>query len=570
MNQIIECVPNFSEGRDRETVFAITGAMERAGATVLDVDMGAAAHRTVVTMAGSPGAVEAAAFEAIRVAAERIDMRSHHGEHPRIGATDVCPFVPVRSVTMADCVAMARRVGERVGRELGIPVYLYGEAAATPVRRHLPNIRQGEYEGLAERLRDPAWVPDYGPAEFVPRSGATVVGAREFLIAYNVNLNTRDRATASRIAVRLRETGGVARDPDGEPLRDPSGRNLLTPGTLRDVRAVGWVIEEYGIAQVSINVLNFRRTPLHVIFEEARRIASALGVSVTGSEVVGLVPLDALTASGRYYLERQGLSPAAPERELLHIAVRSLGLSDVKPFVPAQKVIEYRLAEGRKTLTDRTVREFADDVSLDSPVPGGGSVAALAGALAGALAAMVANLTIRKPGRPLAGRNDVAEDIRGTDRTRLTTLALEAQSLKDRLLALVSEDSAAFESVMAARRLAPGSSERDEALRQATRRAAEVPAEVVGLCARTAELAGEVAATGNPNCLSDAGVAAAMALAGAEGAALNVLINLPEVRASDEGLARSLRTHTLSRLEATRRVARSTIEEAHRRMAEGL
>lgn len=556
MTRIVECVPNFSEGRDREVISAITGAMERAGATVLDVDMGAAAHRTVVTMAGAPEAVEAAAFEAIRVAAERIDMRTHHGEHPRIGATDVCPFVPVRGVTMADCVAMARRVGERVGRELGIPVYLYGEAATTPTRRNLPVIRQGEYEGLAERLRDPTWAPDFGPAEFVPRTGATVVGAREFLIAYNINLNTRDRTTASRIAVRLREAGGIARDPDGEPLRGPSGENLHTPGTFRDVRAVGWVIEEYGIAQVSINVLNFRRTPLHALYEEARRIASALGVSVTGSEVVGLVPLDALTLSGRYYLERQGLSPAAPEREVVHIAVRSLGLSDLKPFVPEQKVIEYRLAEGRRALTDRTVREFADDVSLDSPVPGGGSVAALAGALAGALAAMAANLSVRQAGRPLAGR-------RGGP-GRLKAVALEAQTLKEGLLALVSEDSAAFAAVMAARRLPQGSEERRRALDEAERKAAEVPAEVVRLCARTAELAGEVAALGNPNCLSDAGVAAAMALAGAEGAALNVLINLPGL--SDRGLAETLRVQTLDRLEGVRREVGSVLEATQRRL----
>ncbi len=564
MNRVVECVPNFSEGRDRETISAITAVMERAGATVLDVDMGAAANRTVVTMAGPPEAVEEAAFQAIRVAAERIDMRSHHGEHPRIGATDVCPFVPVRGVTMADCVEIARRVGERVGRELGIPVYLYGEAATTPARRNLPDIRQGEYEGLPRRLADPAWAPDFGPAQFVPRSGATVIGAREFLIAYNINLNTRDRTTASRIAVRLREAGGVARDPEGEPLRDPQGRNFVTPGLLKDVRAVGWVIEEYGVAQVSINVLNFRRTPLHVIYEEARRLASALGVSVTGSEVVGLVPLDALTAAGRYYLERQGLSPAAPERELVHIAVRSLGLSDVKPFVPKEKVVEYRLAAGRKTLTDRTVREFADDVSLDTPVPGGGSVAALAGALAGALVSMVANLTVRAPGRPAASRHpDAGEDA---DRGRLKTLALEAQALKDRLLALVSEDSAAFEAVLAARRLAPGSHERDEALRRATCRAAEVPAEAARLCARAATVASQVATLGNPRCLSDAGVAAAMALAGAEGATLNVLINLPDLQESDGTLARSLRAEVLSRLEETRECARAALEDIGARL----
>ncbi len=555
MRRIVECVPNFSEGRDRETIAAITRAMERAGAVVLDVDMGAAANRTVVTMAGSPEAVEAAAFEAIREATERIDMRTHRGEHPRIGATDVCPFVPVSGVTMADCVAMARRLGERVGRELKIPVYLYGEAASTPARRALPDIRQGEYEGLPARLRDPAWAPDFGPAEFVPRSGATVIGAREFLIAYNVNLNTRDRVLASRIAVRLREAGGIARDPCGEPLRDPTGANVQIPGLLRDVRAVGWVIEEYGIAQVSMNVLNFRRTPLHVIFEEARRLASEYGVLATGSEIVGLVPLEALVSAGRYYLERQGLSPAAPERELVHIAVRSLGLSDVRPFVPEDKVVEYRLARGERTLADRTLADFADQVSRDTPVPGGGSVAALGGALAAALSAMVASLTVRAPGTPVATRRVPASG--------LTDLGIEAQALKARLLALVSEDSAAFDAVMAARRLPKGSEGREDALRQATLRAAEVPAEVVRLCARAAQIAKTVAASGNPRCLSDAGVAAAMALAGAEGAALNVLINLPDVPVDT---ARALESETLAALA----LARQAAEEAMAHVREAL
>lgn len=558
MKRIIECVPNFSEGRDRETISAITTAMERAGAKVLDVDMGAATNRTVVTMAGSPEAVEEAAFQAIKVAAERIDMRFHRGEHPRIGATDVCPFIPIRGVTMADCVEIARRVGARVGGQIGIPVYLYGEAASTPARRNLPDIRQGEYEGLPERLRDPAWTPDFGPAEFVPRSGATVIGAREFLIAYNVNLNTRDRTAASRIAVRLREAGGIARGPDGEPLVDPTGRNLHLPGLLRDIRAVGWVIEEYGIAQVSVNVLNFRRTPLHLIYEEARRLASAIGVSVTGSEVVGMIPLDALLMSGRYYLERQGLSPAAPEREVVHIAVRSLGLSDVKPFVSDEKVIEYRLARGQRCLTDSTLREFADDVSQDTPVPGGGSVAALAGALAGALTAMVANLTIRRPGIPV--------EARGGDSDGLRALAVEAQSLKDRLLALVSEDSEAFNAVMASRRLPAGSPERDRAIREATLKAAEVPAEVVRLCARVAEVASVVAKSGNPNCLSDAGAGAAMALAGAEGAALNVFINLVEIQGSDEALAADLRTKTQAHLDLARGAARATLEGVSARL----
>jgi len=551
MNRVVECVPNFSEGRDRDTIAAITSAMERAGAMVLDVDMGAAANRTVVTIAGTPEAVEAAAFEAIRTASERIDMRAHRGEHPRIGATDVCPFVPVRGVTMADCVAIARRVGERVGRELGIPVYLYAEAATSAARRSLADIRQGEYEGLPAKLKDPAWAPDFGPAEFHARSGATVIGAREFLIAYNINLNTRDRTLASRIAVRLREAGGIARDPSGEPLRDPDGQNLRVPGLLRNLRAVGWVIEEYGIAQVSINVLNYRETPLNLIYEEASRIAASLGVRVTGSEVVGLVPLHALTAVGRAYLERQGLSPGAPESELVHVAIRSLGLSDIRPFTPDEKVIEYRLARGSKTWADRTLREFADQVSLDTPVPGGGSVAAVAGALAAALSAMVANLTVRRRGRRDAG-------------AQWKRLAVEAQDLKDRLLALVHEDSAAFERVLEARRLPADSAERARALADATLHAASVPSEVLRCCERVAELSEEAARSGAEVCVSDAGVAAALCAAAAEGAALNVLINLQDL--ADEEAASRLRESADRALRNVRVRVSDTIEGVRARL----
>ena len=338
MNRLVECVPNFSEGCDADVIRAITSAMERAGAKVLDVDMGAAANRTVVTIAGTPEAVEEAAFQGIRVAAERIDMSRHKGEHPRMGATDVCPFVPLGDVTMQECVQMARRLGQRVGRELGIPVYLYDQAATCPGRASLADVRKGEYEGLPARLADPEWAPDFGPTAFNARSGATVIGAREVLIAYNVNLNTRERLMASRMAIRMREGGGPARGSDGERLLDPAGEPVKVPGALKAVRAVGWVIEEYGIAQVSVNLLDHKVTPLHAVFEEAKRQAALVGVEVTGSEIVGLVPKEALLAAGRHYLQRQGLSPAAPEPDLVHLAVRSLGLSDAKPFVAADKV----------------------------------------------------------------------------------------------------------------------------------------------------------------------------------------------------------------------------------------
>jgi len=547
MDRVIECVPNFSEGRDRGTIDAITGAMERAGAKVLDVEMGAAANRTVVTLAGHPEAVLEAAFEGIRVATERIDMTRHRGEHPRLGATDVCPLVPLRGVTLEECAALARTLGERVGRELGIPVFLYEAAATRPERTSLASIRQGEYEGLEARLQDPDWQPDFGPARFLPRTGAVVIGARPVLIAYNVNLNTRDRTLASRIAVRIREAGGIARGSDGERLLDPDGQPVRLPGMLRAVRAVGWVIDEYGIAQVSVNLLDHRVTPLHEVYEEVQRQAAALGVRATGSEVVGLLPLEALLQAGRHYLERQGSSPEAPEPDLVHIAIRSLGLHDARPFDPRHKVIEYRLQEGQQRLTDLPVTEFAHRVSGDAPTPGGGSVAALAGALGSALVAMVGNLTWRRPERR-------------EDREALARLAREAQDLKERLLHGVHEDSAAFDGILAARRLPQGTeaekAARTEAIRRAEQRAVEVPWQTLQAAARVAELAARAVEIGYDQCRSDAGAAAAMAVAAAEGAALNVRINL--VGRTDPE-AESLRSRTRELLEAARRAARTAL-----------
>lgn len=558
MDRVVECVPNFSEGRDKESIAAITGAMERCGATLLDVDMGAAANRTVVTIAGPPEAVEEAAFVGIRTAAERIDMTKQSGEHPRMGATDVCPFVPVAGVDMADCVEMARRLGKRVADELGIPVYLYSEAAAVPQRRSLADIRKGEYEGLAEKLKDPAWAPDFGPARFNPGCGATVIGAREFLIAYNVNLNTRDRQKAMRVAVRLREQGGLARSPDGEPLRDPGGTAVRIPGLFRDIRAVGWVIEEYGIAQVSINVLDFHETPLHTLYEEARRLAGQVGVSVTGSEVVGLIPEAALLESGRYYLDRQGLCPGVPRAELIHVASRSLGLSDVQAFDPGEKIIEYRVGDSKASLTTAAVDDFVDSVSMESPVPGGGSVAALCGSLGASLAAMVAGLTVK--------RRELAPVHPG-----MKALAVEAQSLKDRLVHLVTEDSASFDGVMAAMRL-PRSTEaekaaRDAAVESANTQAALVPLEVVGLCVRVIELATQVAGEGYDSCLSGSGVAASVALAGVEGAALNVLINTGSLKDEKEGTR--LKNEALAGVSKARKAARQVLDQVFERLETG-
>lgn len=555
-HRLVECVPNFSEGRDRTVIDAITSAMERAGATVLDVDMGAAANRTVVTMAGTPEVVENAAFEAIRTAAARIDMSRHQGEHPRMGATDVCPFVPLEGVTMADCVEIARRLGRRVGDELGIPVYLYDEAASRPSRRSLADVRKGEYEGLAAKMADPDGTPDFGPATPNARAGATVIGAREFLIAYNVNLNSREKLLATRIAIKMRETGGPARGVDGERILDPSGTPVHVPGILSDLRAVGWVIDEYGIAQVSINLLNYRRTPIHVAFEEAKRIAAQLGVGISGSEIVGLVPKEALLAAGRWYLERQGVCPGAPERELIHIAIRSLGLSDVKPFDPAEKVVEYRLAAGRKSLTDRTVDSFLDAVGGDSPVPGGGSVAALCGSLGGALAAMVGGLTFRRPEHA---------DVRNA----MKSLAVEAQGLKDRLCRLVTDDSAAFDAVMNATRMAKGTdaekAARDAAIEAANLLAAGVPMEVLRTCERLSLLALHASTTGYVNCLSDAGTAAAAIRAGAEGAALNVVINVRSLK--DEQTATAMAAEADRLLASVRERSAEAIEVVRRRLA---
>src|SRR5688572_9304318 len=430
--KLVECVPNVSEGRDRKVLDDLSQVLLSVeGIQLLDVDPGAATHRTVFTFTGPPAAVEEAAFAFIREAARRVDMRAHRGEHPRMGATDVCPFVPLGDTTMEECVAMAQRVGRRVGEELGIPVYLYEEAASTPLRRSLAEIRRGEYEGLLEKLRDPAWAPDFGPAVFNERSGATVIGARSFLIAYNVSLNTRDKRLATVIAQNIRETGRPRRGADGKPVKDAQGMAVMEPGPSRldAVRATGWYIPEYGRAQVSINLTDYRITPPHVAFEAVEKEAAALGLRVTGSEVVGLIPLEAMRLAGRHYLARQGKSPAAPEPELVRMAVMSLGLDDVAPFDPSQKIIEYRVA-GPAPLAALSVRGFSEAVASSEPAPGGGSVAALAGSLAAALAAMVSTLTYEKKGM---------EDLRDT----MQRLGEEAQSIRARLLIAVDEDTRA-------------------------------------------------------------------------------------------------------------------------------
>jgi len=521
MAKLVECVPNFSEGRNRAVIDAIAAAISGVSdVKLLDVDPGADTNRTVYTFVGTPEGVREAAFQAARRALELIDMSVHAGAHPRIGAMDVCPVVPISDVTMDECVEIARAIGARIGGELKLPVYFYEHAATSDARRSLADIRAGEYEGLPRKLQDPAWQPDCGPAVFNPRFGATVVGAREFLIAYNVNLNTRDRKLANEIALNIREGGRLKRDAGGNPLHDDDGTPLKVPGRLKAVRAIGWYIEQYRQAQVSINLTSFRVSPLHVVFEAAREEAERLGLIVTGSELVGLTPLEPMIEAGRFYLRKQGRSAGVPERELVEMAVRSLGLGQLAPFDPDKKIIEYQFRKAGP-LASLAVDRFVDEVSTDSPAPGGGSVAALAGSLASALAAMVANLTVGKKGYEAVW-------------DELAALAERAQAVKAQLVRAIDEDTEAFGRVLAAMRLPKGTPEqqaaRDDAVERAYQDATRVPLATARLCLEALALAAEAAAKGNASSASDAGVAALVARAGAEGAGLNVLTNLGSVR----------------------------------------
>jgi glutamate formiminotransferase / formiminotetrahydrofolate cyclodeaminase len=546
MAQLVECVPNFSEGRDRQKIDAITKVIAATpGVRLLDVDPGADTNRTVVTFVGPPAAVAEAAFLAIRCAAEVLDMSQHHGAHARIGATDVCPFVPLEGVTMQDCVRLAQTVGERVGRELGIPVYLYEEAATRPERRNLAEVRKGEYEGLRDKLRDPAWAPDFGPATFNARAGATVMGAREFLIAYNVNLNTKEKKLATRIAQAIRESGRPKKDEKGAFILDEKGEKVIEPGSLKACKATGWYIEQYGLAQVSINLTNYRVTPVHVAFEECVKEAEKIGVRVTGSELVGLIPKEALLMAGRHFLEKQGQCAGQPEADLIEAGVLSLGLTQLGPFEVRKKVVELAVLEEPK-LGSLSVRRFIDVLSTASPTPGGGSVAALCGALGGALAAMVGNLTVGKKGYE-------------AKEPEMRRIAAAGQALKDELFAAVDLDSAAYDGVMEAMRL-PKKTPEEEAARKlavlrANKEATLVPLEVVRAAAKVAELSALVAEHGFKPSLSDAGVAAASARTAAIGGYLNVRINLGQIEdrdfvASVAAEARALHEGTVARCDA--------------------
>ncbi len=523
--KIVECVPNFSEGRDRQIIDAIVSPIEGIdGVRLLDVDPGVATNRTVVTFVGPPDAVADAAFAAIAKAAELIDMRNHRGAHARQGATDVCPFVPVSGVSMEECVELARRVSERVGRELGIPVYLYEAAATSPSRRALQDVRAGEYESLGEKLSTPEGAPDYGPCELNARSGATAIGARKFLIAYNVNLNTSSAKLAKSIAWRIRDTEGPMRQPDGTLARTPEGKILRQVGKFTHCKATGWFIEEYGRAQVTMNLTDWETTPIHEVFDECCRLADELGLRVTGSEVVGLVPRGALTAAGAHYLAKQRLSPGAPASDLIEIAQQSLGLDDITRFDPAQKIVEEVLRD-RSALVEQSVSVFADQTSAATPVPGGGSIAAVSASLSASLLAMVGNLSATAKGFE-------------EKREEMGRLATRAQGYKEEMLTAVDQDSQAYDMVVQAMRL-PRKTAEEKAARQAamvsaTARAAAVPLSVLQRTIDLLELAHDLIDSGMSASLSDAGVAAAEAATAADGACYNVLINLPGLDDEEE------------------------------------
>ncbi len=520
-NRLIECVPNFSEGRDMNIIAQITDEIKTVeGVKLLNVDPGKATNRTVVTFVGEPEQVIEAAFRAIKKAGEVIDMSRHSGEHPRMGATDVCPLIPISGISMEEVVKYALQLAKRVGEELGIPVFCYEEAAQKPDRKNLATIRAGEYEGLAKKLEDPNWQPDFGKAVFNPRSGATVIGARDFLVAYNINLNTTSTRRANSIAFDLRENGRILREGDpvtGKVILDENGEPKRQPGVLKSVKAIGWYIEEYGIAQVSMNLTNIEITPLHIAFDEAVKSATSRGIRVTGSELVGLVPKKVLTDAGKYFLEKQERSVGVSESELIHIAVKSLGLDELAPFNPRERVIEYLLEDpSQKMLVSKDLEAFADATASESPAPGGGSIAAYVGALGASLGAMVGNLSSHKPG--------------WDDRwAYFSDWAAKGQALKEELLYLVDEDTRAFNAIIDAVRMPKATDDekksRSEAMKQATKYAIEVPFRVMETAWKSFEVLEEMAANGNPNSVSDAGVGVLCAKTAVYGAYLNVMIN---------------------------------------------
>ncbi len=521
MQKLIECVPNISEGRNQAVIDAVVRAASVEGVRILDVDRGAATNRTVITFVGDPESVLEGAFRLVEKAAELIDMSTHAGEHPRIGATDVLPFVPLQGVEMGECVELANKLAERVGRELKIPVYLYEYAATKEERRSLAYCREGEYEGLENKLKNPEMKPDFGEAKFNSRSGLTVIGARPFLIAYNINLNTRDKKLANWIAMRLRESGFKKKDSEGRFVRDKNGQPVIEPGLFKHCRAVGWYIDEYKRAQVSINFTNFEVTPIHTVFDAACKLAEEIGLRVTGSELVGLVPKRAVLMAGEHYLRKQKALSAVPEKQLIECALNSLGLSEIVEFKPKERILEEKISGPTKLLGLGLV-EFVDLLSSDTPAPGGGSVSALGGALAGALCSMVAALTFGKA---------KAKELE--KRKQMEQIAHEAQQLKAELLSLMEADTGAFDEVLAAFRVKAESVEeqtkRSSGIVAAYLKATEIPLSVMRTSLRAYELAFGLLTTGLQSALSDGAVACEFCRAAINGASYNVRINLKEI-----------------------------------------
>lgn len=552
---LVECVPNFSEGRDKKVIKAITDAIESVeGISLLDVDPGEATNRTVVTFVGEPDAVVEAAFRGVKRASELIDMRKHHGAHPRMGATDVLPLIPVEGITLEQCAVLARDLGRHIAEELNIPIYLYEASASTPERKNLAVCRRGEYEGLADRLGDAADGPDFGPRELsdcVARTGATAVGARDFLIAVNFNLNTTSTRRANAIAFDVREKGRPKREggkPNGKPMKDSDGNVIMLPGTLKGTKAIGWYIDEYGIAQVSMNITDISKTPLHIAFDEVTRAAAARGIRVTGTEIVGLVPRRALIDAGRYFLHKQQRSSGIKESEIIRMAVKSMGLDELYPFRPEEKVIEYMIADKSSgKLTDKTCSEFAYETASESPAPGGGSISAYMGALAASLGTMVANLSAHK-----AGWDERWEEF--------SNYADDGQLLLDQLLGLVDEDTAAFNRVMDAIKMPKATDEerqaRENAMEAAILYATQVPLRTMEAVLDVFPLLKTMAETGNPASVSDAGVGALAARSAVLGARLNVKINAAGLndREAAAGLLAKAETIAVEAIEAEKKV----------------
>ena len=517
--RIVECVPNFSEGRDKSTIGAIAGAIKAVdGVKLLNVDPGADFNRTVYTFVGEPEPVLEAAFQAAKVGIALIDMRKHKGEHARMGALDVMPFIPIKGVSMDDCVKLSKRFGERMARELGVPVFLYADSATKPERVKLPDIRKGEYEALEKKFSDPAFKPDYGETKFVPKSGATATGAREILIAYNINLNTGDKSIASKIAGKIRTSGVIKKDEHGENIIGPDGEPERIPGRFKGVQAGGMMYDE-NIAQVSMNLLNYHNVNLHDVFEAAKEEAGKLGVKVTGSEIVGLVPKEALVLAGKFYSEKEG-NKTSDEEEAVGIAIDKLGLSNLYLFKPEKKVIEYMIEEVEH-LASLSVKSFLSELGSSSPAPGGGSVAALSGALGAALVSMVCHLTIGKK-----GYENVSDEM--------NEVLKKSNALKEKLTLLIDEDTNVFNNVMAAYKMPKETDEEKEkrrnAVQNALKNATNVPLDVMKQCVNVLTLAKTVSEKGNKSSVSDAGVAALMSLAGLNSAALNVEINLSGIK----------------------------------------